>query len=138
MTTMQTQSKPVTHYYETVQSLGSLRTPAHAVRWTTAVLQTLALNLDGKTKKQLVKALPEPLAEDLSRIFWLLHFRDTSISSQEFCNRVARRAGNSDWQFAEIPTKAVFHGLKELVDTQLNQQVADTLSPELRQLWEQA
>ena len=138
MTTMQVHADTLADFYATVEKEGHLLTRQHAIRWSRAVLQTLALNLDKKTKKQLAQALPEPLAEDLTRIFWLLHFRNTNISSQDFCNRVARRAGNSDWQFAQKPTQAVFHGLKKIVDDQLNRQITDTLSPELRQMWQEA
>ena len=128
----------LTSYYQTVQNKGSLRTPAHARRWSTAVLKTLGFNLDGKTKKQLAKALPDELGNDIKRVFWLLHFRDANLSSHEFQNEVSRRSGNSDPQFAKTPILAVFHGVKALVDNSVQQAVADSLAPEVRELWEKA
>lgn len=128
----------LTSYYETVQNKGSLRTPAHARRWSTAVLKTLGFNLDGKTKKRLAKALPEELGNDVKRVFWLLHFRNENLSSHEFQNQVSRRSGNSDPQFAKTPILAVFHGVKKLVDNNIQQAVADSLAPEVRELWEKA
>ncbi len=128
----------LTSYYQTVQSKGSLRTPAHAHRWSTAVLKTLGFNLDGRTKKKLAKALPAELGDDVKRVFWLLHFQNKQLSSHEFQNQVSRRSGNSDPQFAKTPILAVFHGVKELVDNGVQQAVADSLSPEVRELWEKA
>ena len=125
-------------YYETVQNKGSLRTLAHARRWSTAVLKTLGFNLDGKTKKKLANALPKELADDVKRVFWLLHFRNNQLTSHEFQNQVSRRSGNSDPQFARTPILAVFHGVKQLVDNDIQQAVADSLSPEVRELWEKA
>lgn len=128
----------VDNYYQTVQSKGSLRTPAHAQRWSTAVLKTLGVNLDRKTKKKLAKALPEELGNDLKRLFWLVHFRNKNMTQQEFQFEVSKRSGNSDWQFAKIPTQAVFHSLKELIDQDTNQAVADTLAPDVRDMWQTA
>ena len=70
----------LTSYYQTVQSKGSLRTPAHAHRWSTAVLKTLGFNLDGRTKKKLAKALPAELGDDVKRVFWLLHFQNKRVT----------------------------------------------------------
>lgn len=125
-------------YFTQVQTTGSLRTDMHAKRWSAAVLKTLGFNLDGRTKKQLAQALPQELAGDLNRVFWLVHFRDNSLSQQEFLNQVSRRSGNSDWQFAKIPTTAVFHGVKKMIDKDLSDKVADTLSPEVSALWKNA
>lgn len=125
-------------YYDFVQEHGKLRTPDHARRWSTAVLKTLGFNLDKSTKKALAHALPEPLAQDLTRVFWLLHFQNKHLTAAEFYDQVARRSGNTDIAFARHPTKAVFGGIKGLVDSQLNQRVAEALSPEMRAVWEQA
>lgn len=128
----------VNDYYHTVQTMGSLRTPDHARRWSTAVLKTLGVNLDRKTKKKLAKALPEDLGRDLKRLFWLVHFRNKNMSKQEFQFEVSKRSGNSDWQFAKTPIRAVFHGVKELIDNDTNQAVAQSLAPDVRELWQQA
>lgn len=125
-------------YYQTVQTLGSLRTPAHARRWSTAVLKTLGVNLDRKTKKKLAKALPEELSHDLTRLFWLVHFRNKNMSQYDFQFEVSKRSGNSDWQFTKIPITAVFHGVKALIDNDTNQAVAKSLTPDVRELWQQA
>lgn len=128
----------LTTYYQTVQDKGSLRTPDHAHRWSTAVLKTLGFNLNGKTKKKLANALPKELGDDVKRVFWLAHFQNNQLSSHEFQNQVSRRSGNSDPQFARTPILAVFHGVKQLVDGNVQQAVADSLSPEVRALWEKA
>jgi uncharacterized protein (DUF2267 family) len=125
-------------YYQTVQTQGNLRTPQHAQRWSTAVLKTLGFNLDGRTKKRLANALPQELGTDLKRVFWLLHFRNNQLSSHDFQNQVSRRSGNSDPQFARTPILAVFHGVKQIVDNDTQQAVAQSLSPEVRALWEKA
>jgi len=125
-------------YYTAVQQIGKLRTPNHARRWSQATLRTLALNLDGRTKKRLAKALPEELSKQLKRPFWLLHFRDKTLTRQEFQKMVARRAGNTDPQFARYPVTATFHSLKSLIPDDVNQAVTDTLSPELSEMWQNA
>ncbi|MCA9962677.1 MAG: DUF2267 domain-containing protein [Anaerolineales bacterium] len=125
-------------YFTQVQTMGSLRTEMHAKRWSTAVLKTLGFNLDGRTKKQLAKALPEELGVDVTRVFWLLHFQDKTLSQQEFLNQVSRRSGNTDWQFAKIPTTAVFRSVKKMIDKDLSDAIADSLSPEVSALWKNA
>ena len=125
-------------YYEQVQSLGKLRTTAHAQRWSTAVLNTLGDNIDGRTKKRLAKALPPELAGDLSRIFRLKRFVYKDLPAWEFQNQVARRGGNTDPQFARFPVLAVFHGLKSQIDSDLSQAVANALPTEVSALWQQA
>jgi uncharacterized protein (DUF2267 family) len=124
-------------YYQTVQSMGNLPTPEHARRWSTAVLKTLGVNLDRKTKKKLAKALPEELGNDLYRLFWLVHFRNKNMSKQEFQFEVSKRSGNSDWQFARTPIQAVFHGLQALIDQDTQEKVADSLAPQVREMWQQ-
>lgn len=128
----------LTEYFKYVQQTGKLPTIAHAQRWSNAVLWTLGLNLDGSTKRQLAKVMPQELAHSLTRAFWLLHFRNKTLSSKEFQNMVSRRSGNSDPQFAKIPVLAVFGGVKKLIDAQTSDKVAQTLAPEIRELWKQA
>ena len=125
-------------YYEHVMTAGKLRTLDHARIWSDGVLKTLGSALDRGTKKTLAKELPKELSEPLTSVFWLLHFRDPNQPVEDFLQRAARRSGNSDGEFARNPTQAVFGGLKMFIDSDLNEKVARTLSPELRQLWEQA
>ena len=125
-------------YYQKIQQNGHLPTTAVAQSWNEAVLRTLGLNLDRKTKKRLGNALPEELAYYLKRTFWLLHFRDHNKSSEEFLQEVARRSGSSDPDFAHIPTEAVFHQVKVVAGKDVCDAVADTLAPELSELWQQA
>lgn len=125
-------------YYQTIQSNGNLRTPQHAQHWSSAVLKTLGFNLDKRTKKRLAKALPKELAVDLTRIFWLAHFRNSNLSLHEFQNEVSRRSGNSDPNFAKTPITAVFSSIKTLIDSDTAKAVSDSLAPEVRELWEKA
>ncbi len=125
-------------FYTQVQESGKLLTPTHAQRWSTAVLNVLGLNLDRGTKKQLAKALPLELGGQLNRVFWLLHFRDPNLSLHDFLEKVSTRSGNTDVNFAKHPTKAVFVNLKRFIDPELNDRVAQSLSPELSQVWRQA
>ena len=126
------------NYYQQVQTLGKLRTEAHAQRWSTAVLNTLGDNIDGRTKKRLAKALPEELATDLNRIFRFKRFVYKDMAAWEFQNQAARRGGNTDPQFAKYPVLAVFHGLKSYIDNDLSRAVADALPTEVGDLWQQA
>jgi uncharacterized protein (DUF2267 family) len=126
------------NYYTIIQQAGKLRTPEHAQRWSEATLRTLALNLSRGAKKELSQALPEELRRQLERQFWLLHFPDKSLSQMEFQRMVARRAGNTDAQFARYPVQATFQGLKSLVGANVSNQVADGLSPDVRELWQNA
>lgn len=135
---MATNGTDLTAYYDHVQTAGSLRTEMHAKRWSTAVLKSLGFNLDRKTKKELANALPNELAGDLTRVFWLLHFRNQQLELNEFLNQISRRSGNSDWQFAKVPTRAVFHAVKEMVGKDLSDKVADSLAPEVSELWKNA
>ncbi len=125
-------------YYEYVEKEGKLRTVEHARRWSDGVLRTLGTALDGKTKRDLAKALPEELASSLKDVFWLLHFRDPNLSCEEFLQRAARRSGNSDGEFAIHPTMAVFSGVKGFINSDLQQRIADSLSQEIRDCWEKA
>ena len=125
-------------YYKHVLDNGKLRSVDHARRWSTGVLKTLGTSLDRGSKKALANSLPEELAASLNGVFWLLHFRDPEMSSHDFCLRAARRSGNSDAEFARFPTMAVFGGLRAFVDDDLDTRVANALSPEVRELWQQA
>ncbi len=129
----------VEQFYQYVQNAGSLRSRQHARRWSDGVLKTLGLHLDGSTKKALARALPPELAASLTRVFWLAHFRDHHLSAYWFQKQAANRSGVTDAQFARAPILAIFRGVKELSnDDNLNRRVADTLSPEVRSLWEEA
>ncbi len=125
-------------YFQQVQTLGNLPTAAHAQRWSTAVLRALSLNLSRKTKRQLAKALPEELAADLTRVFWLAHFRDMGMTQVEFQKEVGKRAGVTDAQVARTPVTAVFHGLKLLTGKDISDQIGDALAPKLGELWRKA
>lgn len=125
-------------FYRHVQQEGKLMTEAHAKRWADGVLRTLGINLDRGTKKKLAAALPEELATSLTRVFWLLHFRDPDLTSQQFQRMAARRSGNTDADFAYYPTRAVFAGVKRMIRDDLQKDVAETLAPEIRELWQQA
>jgi uncharacterized protein (DUF2267 family) len=128
----------LTDYFTYIQKAGKLRTPGHAQRWSRAILKTLGINLDRGTKKKLAKALPDDLAGDLTRIFWLIHFPDTGLTQYDFLNQVSRRAGNTDPDFARYPVTAVFHQIKAIAGQDVSTQVAKSLSPEMRQMWEAA
>lgn len=125
----------ISNYYELVKKNGNLRTTDHAKRWSRAVLQTLGLNLPRSAKKTLSNALPKELSNDLSDVWWLIHFRNTDMSLAEFQERVGRRAGNTDIRFARIPTKAVFGALQTVVGSNVAKEVGDSLAPELKTLW---
>ena len=125
-------------YYEQIQKDGLLLTERAAERWSEAVLRSLSLNIDRGTKKRLAKALPETLAAGLTRTFWLLHFRDPNKSSEEFLKEIANRSGNTDAQFARMPTKAIFHQLKQMAGDDVSDDVSDSLAPEIRKLWQES
>lgn len=125
-------------FYQYVQEKGKLRTLKHAERWSDGILKTLGTSLDRKTKKELARALPEELANSLTRVFWLLHFRNPNLSSHEFQQTAARRSGNTDADFAYFPVRAVFGGVKQMIDAELADKVAETLPPEVQEIWEEA
>lgn len=125
-------------YYQLIMQNGHLQTVAIAESWSEAVLRTLGLNLDRKTKKKLGNALPEELAFYLKRTFRLVYFRNTKETDEEFLDQVSRRSGNSDSAFARTPTLAVFHEVKTLAGEDVSDSVADSLSPELSELWRRA
>ena len=125
-------------YYQKIQQNGQLPTVAVAQCWNEAVLRTLGLNLDRKSKKQLANALPEELAYYLNRPFRLLYFRNSNESDAEFLKEVARRSGSSDPAFARVPTEAVFHEIKAVAGKDVTDAVAEALAPELSELWQKA
>jgi len=134
----ETNGMDIAAYYQHIQEDAQLRTIPHAERWSTAVLNTLGLYVDKGTRKTLAAALPDELAADVRKKFWLAHFRDDAMSKDEFLERVARRSGNTDTGFAAIPTTAVFHNIKTLINDDVNQQVADSLAPAVSELWQGA
>ena len=125
-------------YYQHIQEKGNLPSVTVAQRWNEAVLRTLGLNLDRRTKKRLGNALPDELAFYLTRSFWLLQFRNSNKSEDEFLKEVARRSGSTDPKFAHLPTTAVFHELKSGIDDEINDAVADSLAPDISELWQQS
>ena len=133
-----TQTTDLNAYYDVIQTLGYLLTPAEAQRWSTAVLKTLGLNMSRSAKKQLKKVLPKELAYDVGRIFRLVHFRDKTMPREDFLKECARRAGATDPVFARHPVKAVLHALKDLLDDATIQTVTDALAPEISRLWQEA
>lgn len=128
----------LTDFYTHVQQQGSLLTPDHAWIWTRGTLNMLGVNLSKGARNALTKALPEELQKQLSGVFWLAFFRNTNLTAYEFQNRVARRSGNTDAQFAKRPVMAVFGALKKLVGENVSRQIAQDLAPEVRELWEKA
>ena len=134
----ETNGMDIAAYYQHIQEEARLRTEPHAERWSTAVLNTLGLYVDKGTRKSLAAALPDELSADLRKKFWLAHFRDDEMTKDDFLERVGRRAGNTDIQFAAVPTTAVFHNIKTLIDDDVNQQVADSLAPAVSELWQGA
>lgn len=131
--------KELEEYYLHIQRVGNVRTLDHARRWSDGVLKTLGTSLHRKVKKDLAERLPSELAQSLNGVFWLVHFHDPTLSSQEFLHRAGRRSGNSNSEFARYPTLAVFGGLKMFADnSELEKEIAEDLSPDIRQLWEQA
>ena len=134
----ETNGTDIAAYYQHIQEEAQLRTLEHAERWSTAVLNTLGLYVDKGTRKTLAAALPDDLAADLRKKFWLAHFRDENMTKKDFLERVARRSGNTDIQFAAVPTTAVFHNMKTFIDDDVNKQVADSLAPAVSELWQGA
>lgn len=122
-------------YYRQVMLIGKLRSPTHAKKWSDGVLKTLGTSLDRPTKRALGKSLPDELSSALYGVFWLLHFRDDAMTRMEFQNRVARRSGNSDKEFAYYPTRAVFGEIKRFANSEIEEKVAESLPPEIRELW---
>ena len=131
-------SNQLDDFYQYVLENGKLLTTDHVRRWSDGVLRTLGITLDRGTKKKLAKALPEELASSLTRVFWLLHFRDPNLTREEFLRMAALRSGNTDADFAYHPTLAIFGGLKKIVGNDVQREVADHLAPGISELWEKA
>jgi hypothetical protein len=72
------------------------------------VLQTLGFHLPRRTKRALANALPADLGQDVTAIFWLLHFRDPNLTAKEFQKQVAKRSGHTDAVYARFPILAIF------------------------------
>lgn len=127
-------------YYTHIKDSGNLLTLDHAVNWSNGTLQMLGVNLSGRLKRALKNALPSSLSYQLGRVFWVAHFRDLNMPAREFATRVARRSrASSDPDFAALPIKAVFGGLKSMInDDDLTEKIRDDLSPELSKIWETA
>jgi uncharacterized protein (DUF2267 family) len=125
-------------YFQGIRVRGKQRSFDHAVRISHAVLHTLGFNLSSGVKRKLADSLPEELARQLKRGWRLIHFRDRNITLQQFSKDVSLHTGNTDPQFAETTTRAVFHNLKLLIDDNLNREIAKDLSPELRRVWNAA
>jgi uncharacterized protein (DUF2267 family) len=123
-------------FYEHVQRHGNLLSVELAERWSAGVLKTFGFHLNGRTKRSLAKVLPEPLSDHVKDVFFLLHFRDSTLSARDFQKQVARRCGNTDPEFARYPTLAVFSGIRRFTNSKLNERIGDALSPEVRELWE--
>ena len=66
---IQTATNNLAQYYETVQSRGKILTAKQAKMWSHAVLTTMGIDMSRGVKKELAKALPEELAEQLTRLF---------------------------------------------------------------------
>jgi uncharacterized protein (DUF2267 family) len=134
----ETTSDGLGSFYGRVQEHANLRTPQHAQRWSTGILKTLGVQLDGGTKRALGKALPKELANDLKGVFWLLHFRNGRLTASEFQRQAALRSGNTDAQFARQPILAVFGALKQMIDHDLSGRVEKSLPAAIGDLWREA
>lgn len=132
---MNNQKFELEDYYSIVQKEGRLLSSSQALSWSSGTLKTLGISLDRKTKKALARELPEELADQLTAVFWLLHFRDPNQKAEEFRLNAARRSGNSDSEFAQYPILAVFSGIKSFIDFDLSGRVSRSLAPEIRDMW---
>ncbi|MEZ4518988.1 MAG: DUF2267 domain-containing protein [Chloroflexota bacterium] len=135
---MSNQAMTLQSFYVNVEDDARLRTPAHAERWTEAVLRTMGFNLGGGTKKDLANALPDELAHELKRGWKLINLHNPRLSQTDFLKEVARRSGNTDKAYARTATTAVFRNLKQFLDTDLTREVARSLPKDVATLWEEA
>jgi uncharacterized protein (DUF2267 family) len=60
------------------------------------------------------------------------------MSKEEFLLRAARRSGNTDAEFAYYPALAVFGGIKQFIDSDLEDRISKALSQEVQELWQEA
>lgn len=125
-------------YFALIKEKGAMISEGQARRWSEAVLRMLGLQMGKSGKKALSDSLPEELSHDLNRVFRLMHFRNTNLPLSEFQSMVARRGGASDPQYALMAIEGVFAGVKSIVDKNTIDKVAESLAPELREVWEQA
>jgi len=125
-------------FYAGIRKAAFLPSDEAAARWTAAILKTLGINLSRGTKKRLAAALPREFAEPLTRVFWLLHFRNKAMPAAEFAMAVARRADNSDNEYSLKVIRAVFASLKNSIDEKMADSVEKNLAPEVADLWKSA
>lgn len=123
-------------FFAHVRTQGKLRSDTHAHVWTRGTLNILGVNISKDAKQALQNELPQALANWLGGIFWPLHFRNENIAAIDFQNRVARRSGNTDAVFAKYPVTAVFGALKRIISQNTAQKVADSLAPDILDLWQ--
>jgi uncharacterized protein (DUF2267 family) len=135
---MSHQTMTLDTYYTEVMQQGKMRTTDQAARVSRAVLRALGFNLSGGIKRELARALPDDLGRQLRRGWRLIHFRNSRLSLEAFAKDVALNSGNTDPQYAEMATAAVFGQIKRLIDDDLSRRVAKDLSPEVRALWNAA
>jgi uncharacterized protein (DUF2267 family) len=125
-------------FYDGIMINGKLPTPAHAARFTSAVLYTLGFNLSGGVKKKLARSLPEAIARDLTRGWRLVNVRHNQLPLRDFLKDIAMTSGNTDAQYAEMATGAIFRQIKRNLDADVAREVARDLSPEVRAFWNAA
>lgn len=128
----------LTSYYDQIRQNGNLLTANDAQQWSKAVLRGLGIELPGGVRKDLARALPEELAADLQRKFILFYQRDRKKTAPAFLKEIALMSGNTDAAFARLPTTAVFHELKAFAGPEVSDDVAESLAPELSDLWQRA
>jgi uncharacterized protein (DUF2267 family) len=125
-------------FYKNVMEKGHLRTVEHAKRWTMATLRVTGHNLKRGARKRLAKALPDELAGEVRRMFWLVNLHEPALPVHEFQRQVALKVGATDGQFARHPIVAVFGELKTLIDQGVSSDVREALPAEVAELWQEA
>ena len=125
-------------YFGLIQEKGNIISEKLAKRWSESTLKMMGLYMGKGGKKALSSQLPKELSDDLNRVFRLMHFPNTNMPLHEFQSAVARRGGHSDPQFAKLAITGVFHGLKTLIDKDTTDKVSESLSPEIREVWDNA
>ncbi|MEM7335275.1 MAG: DUF2267 domain-containing protein [Chloroflexota bacterium] len=131
-------STKLDNYFSAIQTKGNIISEKLAKRWSESTLKMMGLYMAKDGKKALSGQLPQELSDQLNRVFRLLHFPNTNMPMQEFQSAVARRGGHSDPQFAKLAIIGVFHGLKTLIDKDTTDKVSESLSPEIREVWDNA
>ena len=126
------------NFYAGVMRQGKLRTPDHAERFTGAVLRALGFNLSGGVKRELARALPAALGDQLKRGWRLINIRRHNLPLEDFAAYVGLNSGNTDPLYARMAMAAVFGQIKRLIDDDLSRKVAKDLSPEVREFWDAA